>query len=354
MNKLLSALDAYAGQTQRIGEHEPIKRFIREHIFYSILDYCGREESAAGRMDMMYHHNLLDKFVTCMRARKTAEAAHWQRKLEAIEMHLETDIAKQAIEALRFPAFALRKYYDKDYDGAVAGLQASLDNLAGLHEKGFPEAIFAIIDQKLNVVRTYFMCNNLPGVLDTALDLLDFLYSRESHPDFLDINLYSYCSRSDYYSVVTHYAGEIFVKVFETRDTDFAEAFYEALAARSQNWRDSDAKAALLLLAALHDNDLDHEAISLSDERLALWRLPYALQYLLAIALLEHAKRDPQDERALQITSFIRANKQFERFCKLDGMIVSAFCGCGEPSDIPQTLLAHTTPHQDRAMFRAQ
>lgn len=286
MDDAFAMLDTLMDQVKPAAQMAEPMPYSREHIFYSILKYCQRGEEMAACLDMFYYHDLVKKMVAAIRNRQQAQVQHLHAALKSFDMQLLSPLACRGMEALYFPAIALQYFSDKEYDRAAEGISLSLVAITSLHSEGCHEAIFAALEQRLNLLRVNLAASYAEPALHDAIEILSFLHSGQTHALFMNVNLRDACLPEERLGLVKHYTDSVLMQVLHTQDAQLARTLFDRLYAGCGRWADSATKRALLLLQSCTNPNSEFKNGATKALPLAApqWpQLPQALQYLLVL-----------------------------------------------------------------------
>lgn len=283
----INTTDLIAAQLQQAARvADPFERL---HIFHTILAYCNKQESASARMDMMYRFTQCQKCLASMRDGNVARAERLIAEIDAAPLVLHSDAARAGMEALYCAVVAYKHYAVRDYATAVDCLERSRRCFEALRADGFERALLAMADLHLNLVRVYVAAGQTGKAVDTAVDVLQFLFS--GHGRFAaPTDLAALYSPAELSSIRNFFTDALISKLLSTNDHAQIDAFFQQLSATTARWTPGALRTAFetyfRMTGDLAADGLDREFLS----AVSIPALPVSLQYFIVSGHLKHRR----------------------------------------------------------------
>lgn len=282
-----NTFDLVAAQLQ--GVRQSPDPFQRQHIFHSILAYCGRQENAAGRMDMMYRFSQCQRALGNMLRGNLMLANDQIAAIDRTPLALSSTAARSAMDAVYCAMVAYKHYALRDYAAAHALLDRSRTSFGALFEDGFPRAALALIDLELNAIRVDVAGRQTARAMARAAEILHLLYRGRGRLGHLDVDLPAALSPAESASISHFFTDALLSKLIGSDERAHIQALFASLCAGTADWERSDMRAAFghygRLLNGRSSDELDREFVAGG----VLAGLPASLQYLVVFAMLERA-----------------------------------------------------------------
>lgn len=281
----INTTDLIAGQLQHAARvADPFERL---HIFHTILAYCNQQESASARLDMMYRFTQCQKCLASMRDGNVARAEQLIAAIEAAPLELRSAAARAGMEALYSAVVAYKHYAERDYESALACLERSRQCFETLRADGFERALLAMADLHLNMVRVYVASGQTGKAVDTAVEVLQFLYSGRggfSAP----ADLTTLYTPVELRSITNFFTDALISKLLSTNDHAQIDAFFQQLSATTADWTPGALRTAFetyfRMTKDVVADGLDREFLSI----VSIPALPVSLQYFIVAGHLKH------------------------------------------------------------------
>jgi predicted Zn-dependent protease with MMP-like domain len=264
--------------------------FQRPHVFHSMLAYCGKKETAATRMDMMYRFSQCQRCLNSLLNGKQGLADSLIESMEREVLQLSSVAAHAAMDAIFSSAVAYRHYVLRDYAAALACLDHSMDCLDRLYEDGFDDVVPTMLDMLMNRVRVHVAENRLELAIASAVDLLTCLYSGRAEISRTNAN-FSAMPKAELDSLISAFTDAVIGKLVSTNDHAFIQSFFDRLFATLPQWSAGALRSAfqhysrVLANADCDETDLEflHGA--------SITTLPVSLQCLIVSAHLRKSRQ---------------------------------------------------------------
>lgn len=279
--------DLIAEQLQ--GVRQAPDPFQRQHIFHSILAYCGQQENAAGRMDMMYRFSECQRALGNMLRGNLMLANDLIGAIDRTPLALSSTAARSAMDAIHAAMVAYKHYALRDYAAAHALLDRGRAAFGALFEDGFPRAALALIDLELNAIRVDVAAGQTARAVARAVETLQLLYRGHGRLARFDIDWSATLSQAESASISHFFTDALLSKLIGTDEREHIQALFAGLCADTADWERSDLRVAFghyeRLLNGRSSDALDREFVAGG----ALAGLPSSLQYLIVFAMLAGA-----------------------------------------------------------------
>jgi hypothetical protein len=273
------SIDVIVEQLQEASS--PTDSFRQEHIFYSLLEYCGENETFAAKIDMMYRFNQGQNCLINMREGRMADADHVLGIIESEPLELQSEISRLGMEALESAIVGYRHYVGLDYEASLACMDRCNQCYEQLYHGGFTRILLAQVDLRLNVLRVHVAAGKLDRAVESGIDILKVLYGGSNKFWAHNIDLASMFAPNEFDPISKFFANAVITKIISTNDDATIRMFFLQLFAALPYWKQSGVRAAFeqysYLFEDVNADGLDREflrSVSLPD-------LPNTLQYLL-------------------------------------------------------------------------
>lgn len=277
---------------EQLGEvrqaHDP---FQRQHIFHSILAYCGERESAEARMDMMYRFSQCQRALGSMLRGNQALADDVIGSIDRTSLCLASTAAQAAMDAMYSTMIAYKYYALRDYATAHGWLERGRESFGRLFDDGMPRAALALVDLELNAVRVNVAAGQAETAVAQTVAILNLLYSRRGRLAGFDVDLSAALTVSELDAISDFFTDALLSKLIVAAERRHVRRLFGDLCAGMSAWTRHDMRLAFdhyeTLLTGRSTDERDQAFVAAG----ALARLPASVQYVIVCAMLENDPR---------------------------------------------------------------
>jgi hypothetical protein len=262
----------------------------RKHIFFALMEDLTRDRDPAVKLHLLFEFSIIEKLVRAAGRKDFSACRRWNSEIGAARRTRQatTGLDGHELDALHLPALALMEFKQGHHEKSVALLEDSIHSLMGYLNRGIAPAGAAVVEQKLNILRSMAGRCAPENFERSAVEFVGLVVAKRASGKQSDDALL--VDTDDRDVLVAYYLDEAIFKVLDTLSAERLAAFFGALARTSSLWHDSPLIGAAIRLVATHAQHSDRNAAE-CDASLAsgFAHLPFSLAVLVAEILRRHA-----------------------------------------------------------------